>query len=102
MSRFRVIDHGRIDAYAVTGRAGSVSYLQRLAVRPGVQRQGMGTDLVLDALHWSQRHGARSMMVNTQEHNHRALALYEQLGFVRQPEGLDVLELDLDTDGPAA
>ncbi len=101
-SRFRVIDHGRIDAYAVTGRAGSVSYLQRLAVRPGVQRQGMGTALVLDALHWSQRHGARSTLVNTQEHNHRALALYEQLGFVRQPDGLDVLELDLGTSGPPA
>ncbi len=62
----------------------------------------MGTALVLDALHWSQRHGARSTLVNTQEHNHRALALYEQLGFVRQPDGLDVLELDLGTRGPTA
>ena len=102
VSRFRVIDHGQVDAYAVTGRAGSVSYLQRLAVRPGAQRQGMGTDLVLDALRWSQRHGARSMLVNTQERNHRALALYQQLGFVRQPDGLDVLELDLSTSGPTA
>ena len=79
-----------------------MSYLQRLAVRPGVQRQGMGTELVVDALRWSQRHGARSVLVNTQEHNHRALALYEQLGFVRQPDGLDVLELDLGTSGPTA
>ncbi len=102
VSRFRVIGQGTLDAYAVTGRAGSVSYLQRLAVRPGRQGRGMGTDLVLDALRWSQRHGARSTLVNTQEHNHRALALYERLGFVRQPEGLDVLELDLDLDGPKA
>jgi len=101
-SRFRVIDRDHIDAYAVTGRAGSVSYLQRLAVRPDTQRQGLGTELVLDALRWSQRHGARSTLVNTQEHNHRALALYEQLGFVRQPVGLDVLELDLGTSDPTA
>ena len=36
-----------------------------------------------------------SILVNTQEHNHGALALYEQLGFVREPDGLDVLELPL-------
>jgi ribosomal protein S18 acetylase RimI-like enzyme len=101
-SRFRVIDHGRIEGYAVTGRAGPVSYLQRLAVRPDRQRAGLGTDLVLDALHWAQRHGSRSTLVNTQEHNHAALALYERLGFVRQPDGLDVLELVLDPSGPGA
>jgi len=101
-SRFRVIDRGRIEGYAVTGRAGPVSYLQRLAVRPDRQRAGLGTDLVLDALHWAQRHGSRSTLVNTQEHNRAALALYERLGFVRQPDGLDVLELVLDPHGPDA
>jgi ribosomal protein S18 acetylase RimI-like enzyme len=101
VSRFRVIAHERVDAYAVTGRAGTLSYLQRLAVRPGEQRRGLGSTLVHDALHWAQRHGARSMLVNTQEHNHAALALYEHLGFVRQPDGLDVLELALDGDAPA-
>jgi ribosomal protein S18 acetylase RimI-like enzyme len=100
VARFRVVDHGQVDAYAVTGRAGSVSYLQRLAVRPDCQRRGLGTGLVLDALHWAQHHGARSTLVNTQEHNHVALALYEHLGFVRQPDGLDVLELALDGHGP--
>ena len=79
-----------------------MSYLQRLAVRPDRQRAGLGTDLVLDALHWSQRHGSQSTLVNTQEHNHAALALYERLGFVRQPDGLDVLELVLDPSGPGA
>jgi hypothetical protein len=31
-------------------------------------------------------------MVNTQERNSSALALYEQLGFRRQPGGLAVLQ----------
>ncbi len=102
VSRFRVIDRGQVDAYAVSGRAGAVSYLQRLAVRPGRQRRGLGTDLVHDALHWAQRHGSRAMLVNTQQHNEAALALYEHLGFVREPDGLDVLELALVPDGPPA
>jgi ribosomal protein S18 acetylase RimI-like enzyme len=101
-SRFRVFDDGRVDGYAVTGRAGAISYLQRLAVRPERQRAGIGTSLVVDALHWAQRRGAASMLVNTQERNQTALALYEQLGFVLEPEGLDVLELPLRGAGPIA
>jgi len=99
-SRFRVVRDGGVEAYAVTGRAGTLSYLQRLAVRPGVQRRGLGTRLVLDALAWAQRRGATSMLVNTQETNGPALALYEHVGFVREVEGLDVLELPLPDPGP--
>jgi len=99
-SRFRVVRTPHVDGYAVTGRAGTVSYLQRLAVRPGSQRRGLGTLLVLDALAWAQRRGATSMLVNTQETNLPALALYERLGFVREADGLDVLELSLSNPGP--
>jgi ribosomal-protein-alanine N-acetyltransferase len=100
-SRYRVVVHdGRLLGYAVTGRAGSISYLQRLAVRPEQQRRGIGTALVLDALHWAQRRGAASMLVNTQERNEPALALYEHLGFLREASGLDVLELPLPAAGP--
>jgi GNAT superfamily N-acetyltransferase len=98
-SRFRVVRRPDIDGYAVTGRAGAISYLQRLAVRPASQRGGIGTALVMDALNWAQRRGATSMLVNTQETNSGALALYEHLGFVREPDGLDVLELPLPGDG---
>lgn len=101
-ARFRVVDHGRVEGYAVTGRAGAISYLQRLAVRPDHQRSGIGTSLVLDALHWAQRRGATSMLVNTQERNEPAIALYQGLGFVLEPEGLDVLELSLRGNGPIA
>lgn len=96
-SRLRVSDRpdGDLDegvgAYAVTGRAGPRGYLQRLAVDPSLQRRGIGSALVIDALRWLRRWGAREALVNTQEHNEAALALYESLGFHLQPDGLAVL-----------
>lgn len=84
-----------LDGYAVTGRAGSRGYLQRLAVDPGVQRLGIGSALVVDGLRWLRRWGAREVFVNTQEDNHAALQLYERLGFRRQRDGLAVLRRPL-------
>ena len=85
--------------YAVTGRAGPRGYLQRLAVDPAAQRVGIGRALVADGLRWLRRWGAKEVLVNTQEGNGSALALYEQLGFRMQPDGLAVLRHML--DGPA-
>jgi ribosomal protein S18 acetylase RimI-like enzyme len=91
-SRFRVVEgsHG-VTGYAVSGRAGSRGFLQRLAVDPGERRRGIGTALVLDGLRWMKRRGAARAMVNTQERNTEALQLYERLGFRLQPGGLAVL-----------
>jgi ribosomal protein S18 acetylase RimI-like enzyme len=81
----------RIVGYAVAGRAGPRGYLQRLAVAPSQAGRGVGSALVVDALVWMRDHGATRAVVNTQVVNERALALYEHLGFVRQPSGLAVL-----------
>jgi GNAT superfamily N-acetyltransferase len=94
-SRYRVADAGEVVGYAVTGRAGVVGYLQRLAVRPDHQRRGIGAALIMDALRWASRHGCATVLVNTQETNANALEVYEHLGFVREPEGLAVLERPL-------
>lgn len=94
--RVAVGDDDDIVGYAVTGRAGSRGYLQRLAVAPERRRAGIATALVADGLRWLRRWGAREMLVNTQEGNEAALALYEALGFVRQPDGLAVLVRALD------
>jgi len=100
-ARFRVATvGGRIVGYHVTGRAGSLGYLQRLAVHPDHHGRGIGTALVGDSLDWCRRKGCASVLVNTQEGNRRALSLYEHLGFRPEPSGLAVLELALD-DGPA-
>lgn len=102
-ARLRVATHPDsaqpVAGYAVTGRAGSRGYLQRLAVDPALQRCGVGGALVLDGLRWLRRWGSREVLVNTQVGNDGAVALYEALGFRIQPEGLAVLRCDL---GPAA
>jgi GNAT superfamily N-acetyltransferase len=95
-SRFRVAEHaGGVIGYAVSGRAGSRGFLQRLAVEPDVRGQGIGTALVIDGLRWMKRRGATRAMVNTQERNESALQLYQRLGFQLQPGGLAVLHASL-------
>ncbi|HEY6696768.1 MAG TPA: GNAT family N-acetyltransferase [Acidimicrobiales bacterium] len=81
--------------YAICGRAAHRGYVQRLAVHPRAQGQGIGGTLLLDGLRWLRRWGARDALVNTQEGNDRSLRLYQRVGFVLQPDGLTVLRLDL-------
>lgn len=90
--RFRVaVLDSRVVGYAVAGRAGRRGYLQRLAVHPDQAGQGLGRALAADALVWLAQRGTRRAVVNTQEGNATALALYEALGFRPEPAGLDVL-----------
>lgn len=97
--RLRVASAGRSSAavgYAVTGRAGRLAFLQRLAVDPEAQGQGIGGTLVLDSVHWARRWRCTTMAVNTQKENEPALGLYHRAGFVAHPHGLVVLERTLD------
>ena len=97
-SRFRVAAPGGIVAgYAVTGRAGRRGFLQRLAIDPARQRQGLGRALAVDALRWLRRWRVEQAVVNTQIGNEAALGLYESLGFRREPAGLSVLTFSLES-----
>ena len=95
VSRLRVTGSPEITAYCVAGRSQHLGYLQRLAVAPRSQRNGVGGMLVADALHWLRAKGARSALVNTQIHNDGALALYERSGFEEQADRLAVLHCQL-------
>lgn len=90
-TRYRVGGQDRVIGYAVTGRAGRRGYVQRLAVHPDHRGRGLGAALVIDGLRWLRRWQVDQAVVNTQLDNGGALALYERLGFCRQPLGLSVL-----------
>lgn len=81
--------------YAITGRDGRQGFLQRLAVAPSAQRQGRGLDLVADSMRWMARWRVERALVNTPVDNDAALALYEQVGFHRLSERLQVFERSL-------
>jgi len=81
--------------YMITGRNGSAGFVQRLAVDPGHEGQGVATSLLLDGLRWLQKHRVRDVLINTRLDNERALHLYRRLGFVDMNENLSVLELNV-------
>ncbi len=82
----------QIVGYAVSGHAGMTSFLQRLGVATEARRQGVGSQLILDALLWAQKVSGLAMFVNTQEINTTALQVYERHGFGLDDERLTVLE----------
>ncbi|GIU84653.1 MAG: hypothetical protein KatS3mg008_1428 [Acidimicrobiales bacterium] len=77
----RVSRTGEAVAYAIWGLAGDRGYLQRLAVGPSHQRSGVATRLCTVGMAWLRANGASTVITNTYEENHGALAFYEKLGF---------------------
>ena len=85
--------------YAISGRAEREGFLQRLAVDPAHQGQGIGSALVADSLRWMKRHRATRAVVNTHVENTTALALYRRFGFRPLPHGLVLLHRSLENLG---
>jgi ribosomal protein S18 acetylase RimI-like enzyme len=92
-TRFRVVldESTTVTAYAICGRAGGRGFVQRLAVHPTMHRRGLGRALLLDGLAWMRRRRVERAVVNTQQGNDAALALYKSVGFRQEPVGLRVL-----------
>jgi ribosomal protein S18 acetylase RimI-like enzyme len=90
-SHLRVNRGERVTGYGLFGRADRTGYVQRLAIHPGAQGEGLGLALLNDGMRWMRMRGARTAFVNTQADNSRALRLYERAGFQRLPVGLCVL-----------
>ncbi len=82
---------GGAAGFAIVGFGSAISYLQRVAVHPKWQGQGMGRSLVRVAARKARAAGARVMLLNTQFDNTAALRLYEREGFVPLPEPLSLL-----------
>ncbi len=82
---------GHPTGFAVVGFGNAISYLQRVAVHPDWQGQGMGRSLIRVAARKARSAGAQIMLLNTQNDNRGAIGLYESEGFVLLPEALALL-----------
>ncbi len=71
------------------------AHLTRLAVHPDYQGQGIGAQLLYQAITDALAAGANLMTLNTQENNRRSRALYERFGFVDTRQRIPVLWKDL-------
>lgn len=82
----------RRNGFILVGTTQSHAYLQRLAVIPSAQQQGIGKHLVDASISWSQSQNATRMFVNTELDNGPALRLYDRIGFNRHVDKLYVME----------
>ena len=74
--------NGEIVGFQISSYSFDSAHLARLAVLPGLQRQGIGRNLVSDLIyHFMHDLEIRRITVNTQSDNLSSLALYEHMGF---------------------
>lgn len=95
----QLLMHGRIElaflqgelvGYAATTYNQDVAQIARLAVRPDVQRAGIGRQLLLASLHTAEDMGCTAVILNTQAHNEHAQHLYRSVGFRQTGEHFGV------------
>jgi GNAT superfamily N-acetyltransferase len=73
----------------------TAAHLNRVAVHPGHQGRGIGTQLTRAALHGFWGQGAYHITLNTQADNQRSRRLYRRLGFESTGENVTAWELRL-------
>lgn len=61
-------------------------YLDSISVNPSSQGKGIGKQLVKAGIAWGQQLGHQYIGLLVEQHNERALKLYQHLGFVIQNE----------------
>lgn len=88
-----IINDGESGAagYAIVGYGHAISYLQRVAVHPKWQGQGMGRSLIRAAARGARRAGSKALLLNTKSENEPAISLYQSEGYKLLPESLAVL-----------
>ena len=75
-----------VDAQGIVGYQynivdAGIGYLVRIAVHPRAEGKGVGTRLMAEAVRYFQKYNVWKIVLNTEEANGRAQALYERFGF---------------------
>ena len=92
-------DEGGIAGYQFNTVDAVTGYLVRIAVHPRAWGTGVGTRLMAEAVRYFQQRRVWKIVLNTEEENYRAHALYEWFGFqLIEPRGF-VLGRDISTNG---
>ena len=65
-----------------------------IGVLAGASGQGLGTSLLEEAKRWATTRGLHRLELTVMAHNHRAIALYERMGFVHEGRRVDCLLID--------
>lgn len=77
---------GQLVSYIGVTRFRSWGHLDRIAVRPDLQGQGIGLESLEWAIYVLSMSGARRIGLSTQARNERSRLLYERYGFRRSPQ----------------
>ncbi len=88
-------DDEGICGYQYNAVDASTGYLVRIAAHPRVEGQGVGARLMAEAIRYFERNRVWKIVLNTEETNTRAHALYERFGFHRIEQVGFVLALPL-------
>ena len=81
----RDVHSGALEGILLCSRVrGDVAHITQLCVNPALRGRGLGHLLLHQAAHELRRRGFRSVSLTVTEANHKALALYESLGFTAQ------------------
>ena len=72
---------GQPVGYQISTHTSYAAHLARLAVRPDLQRRGIGATLLGELQTHYQNRGVWRLTVNTQSDNHASLSLYHRAGF---------------------
>lgn len=82
--------NGQVIGYQISTTTHNATCLERLAVSPDQQGQGIGASLVYDLIDDFQLSSAMHLTVNTQQDNLPSQALYQKMGFKMTGESYPV------------